>query len=68
MASMSLSIENCLIQVRARLQEEGVKLWLAPYYVDGIGAVDAELEVQIYHCIEIVVTCLHFVCSCRIWP
>lgn len=41
----SLSIDNCLIQVRSCLQEEGIKLWLEPYYVQGIGPVDAELEV-----------------------
>lgn len=46
MANFTLSIENCLIQVRARLQEEGIKLWLEPYYFEGIGAVDAELEVK----------------------
>lgn len=42
----SLSIDNCLIQVRSCLQEEGIKLWLEPYYVQGIGPVDAELEVN----------------------
>lgn len=41
----SLSIDNCLIQVRSRLQEEGIKLWLEPYYVQGIGSVDSEMEV-----------------------
>lgn len=46
MANHSLSIENCLIQVRAQLQTEGIKLWLAPYYLDGIGPVDVELEVK----------------------
>lgn len=40
------NIENVLIQVRAKLQENGVKLWLEPYYIDGIGPVDAELEVK----------------------
>lgn len=46
MSSNSLSIENCLIQVRACLQSENIKLWLEPYYVQGIGPVDAELEVR----------------------
>lgn len=40
-----LSIDNCLIQVRSRLQDEGIKLWLEPYYIQGIGPVDAEMEV-----------------------
>ncbi|XP_055305346.1 NEDD8 ultimate buster 1 [Sitodiplosis mosellana] len=39
-----LSIDNCLIQVRSRLQEEGIKLWLEPYHVEGIGSNDTELE------------------------
>lgn len=48
----SLSIDNCLIQVRSSLQGEGIKLWLEPYYVQGIGPVDLELEVSIIstHC------------------
>lgn len=40
------NIENVFIQVRAKLQENGVKLWLEPYYIDGIGPVDTELEVR----------------------
>lgn len=40
-----LSIDNCLIQVRARLQDEGIKLWLEPYYFEGVGPNDTELEV-----------------------
>lgn len=46
MENHSLSIENCLIQVRACLQEEGIKLWLEPYYSEGIGPNDTELEVR----------------------
>lgn len=42
----SLSIDNCLIQVRARLQDQGIKLWLEPYYIEGIGPIDSELEVK----------------------
>lgn len=41
------NIENVLIQARAKLLENGIKLWLPPYYVEGIGAVDAELEVSV---------------------
>lgn len=40
-----LSIDNCLIQVRSCLQEEGIKLWLEPYHIEGIGTVDSEMEV-----------------------
>lgn len=43
---MSLSIENVLIQVRAKLQENGIKLWLSPYYSNDIGPIDSELEVS----------------------
>lgn len=40
-----LSIDSCLIQVRSRLQEEGIKLWLEPYFIADIGPNDTELEV-----------------------
>lgn len=43
--AISLPIENILIQVRSKLQNEQIKLWLPPYYVDGIGPIDSELEV-----------------------
>lgn len=45
MASSSLNIDNILIQTRCCLQSEGIKLWLEPYYLEGIGPNDAELEV-----------------------
>lgn len=41
-----LRIENVLIQVRAKLNEDTIKLWLSPYYEEGIGSNDAELEVK----------------------
>lgn len=44
--SADLRIENILIQVKSKLLENGIKLWLPPYYVEG-GACDAELEVRI---------------------
>lgn len=44
--SADLRVENILIQVRCKLQETGVKLWLQPYYAEGIGSIDAELEVS----------------------
>lgn len=44
--AISLPIENVLIQVRAKLQSEHIKLWLPPYYEEGIGPVDSELEVS----------------------
>lgn len=46
--SGSLQIENILVQVRSRLQDGGVKLWIEPYYVEGIGPVDNELEVSVF--------------------
>ncbi|KAJ6638174.1 NEDD8 ultimate buster 1 [Pseudolycoriella hygida] len=39
-----LRIDNVLMQVKGKLQENRVKLWLSPYYEDGIGAVDDEIE------------------------
>lgn len=48
MANHSLTIENCLIQVRSSLQAEGIKLWLEPYYLQDIGPVDSEIEVKIF--------------------
>lgn len=45
--SSKYNIENILIQVRVRLQENGVKLWMVPYYIEGIGPVDVELEVSV---------------------
>lgn len=45
--SGDLRIENILIQVRSKLQENGIKLWLHPYYEEGIGSVDDEIEVTI---------------------
>ncbi|XP_055914257.1 NEDD8 ultimate buster 1 [Eupeodes corollae] len=37
-------IDNIIIQVRARLQEQQIKLWLGPYYYEDIGVVESELE------------------------
>ncbi|XP_065364111.1 NEDD8 ultimate buster 1-like [Calliphora vicina] len=37
-------IDNIIIQVRARLQLLGIKLWLEPYYYDGVGCVEEEIE------------------------
>lgn len=46
--SGDLRVENVLIQVRSKLQENGIKLWLSPYYEEGIGSVDDKIEV-IFH-------------------
>lgn len=43
--SSDLRVENILIQVRSKLQENGIKLWLEPYYTEGIGTIESELEV-----------------------
>lgn len=39
-------IDNIIIQVRARLQMLGIKLWLEPYYYEGVGCVEEEIEVS----------------------
>lgn len=44
----NISIDNCFIQVRSSLQEEGIKLWLEPYYIEGIGPIESELEVNYF--------------------
>lgn len=51
--AISLSIDNCLIQVRSSLQGENIKLWVQPYYVEGIGPIDSELEVNISNKLKI---------------
>ncbi|XP_017056314.1 NEDD8 ultimate buster 1 [Drosophila ficusphila] len=37
-------LDNILIQVRARLQSEGVKLWEEPYYSEDLGSIEGALE------------------------
>ncbi|XP_067636364.1 NEDD8 ultimate buster 1 [Eurosta solidaginis] len=37
-------IDNIIIQVRARLQQLGVKLWEEPYYYTDIGSVESEIN------------------------
>ncbi|XP_061396692.1 NEDD8 ultimate buster 1 [Musca vetustissima] len=37
-------IDNIIIQVRARLQALAIKLWLEPYYYEGVGCVEDEIE------------------------
>lgn len=66
------NIENVLIQVRAKLLENGIKLWLPPYYVEDIGSVDAELEVSVYFFFfflwkVIVILCWHSISSKRVF-
>ncbi|KAH8273385.1 hypothetical protein KR018_006519 [Drosophila ironensis] len=38
-------IDNIFIQVRARLQQQGVKLWEEPYYSEDLGSIEAALEI-----------------------
>ncbi|XP_036318039.1 NEDD8 ultimate buster 1-like [Rhagoletis pomonella] len=37
-------IDNVIIQVRARLQQLGIKLWEEPYYYSDIGSVESEID------------------------
>lgn len=41
--SEELEIEDALLQIRNKLQADGIKLWLPPYYKDG--PCNEELEV-----------------------
>ncbi|XP_044248911.1 NEDD8 ultimate buster 1 [Drosophila takahashii] len=38
------NLDNIFIQVRARLQSEGVKLWEEPYYSEDLGSIEGALE------------------------
>lgn len=38
-------IDNILIQVRSLLQQQGIKLWLEPYFYEEIGSIESEIEV-----------------------
>ena len=44
--STDLRVENILIQVRSKLQEGNIKLWLPPYYIENVGQSDSDLEVS----------------------
>lgn len=39
-------IDNIIIQVRARLQLLGIKLWEEPYYFADIGSIESEIDVS----------------------
>lgn len=41
-------IDNILIQVRAKLKDNNIKLWLEPYYFAEIGSNDDEIEVRFF--------------------
>lgn len=38
--------EDVLIQIRSKLQEDRVKLWLPPYYTESTGICEEELAVS----------------------
>lgn len=42
-----LKTEDVLLQIRSKLQSDDIKLWLEPYYYEGIGPSDEELAVRI---------------------
>lgn len=47
--SINLKIENILIQVRSKLSENKIKLWLSPYYSEnGGGPCEIALEERIF--------------------
>lgn len=41
----NMKTEDTFIQVRDKLQKEGIKLWLAPYYCTNVGSAENELHV-----------------------
>lgn len=42
----NLKIEDVFIQIRGKLQLDGVKLWLLPYYDESVGVCDEEIMVK----------------------
>lgn len=42
---VSLQIEDVHIQIKDKLQKDGVKLWLPPYYVENVGSSKDDLKV-----------------------
>lgn len=46
MSASHLKAEDILIQIRSKLQNDDIKLWLEPYYVPDIGTVEEELTVR----------------------
>lgn len=43
---VSLQIEDVCMQVKDKLQKEGVKLWLPPYYVENKGRSEDVMQVS----------------------
>lgn len=43
---MDFKIEEVLIRLRSKLNEDQIKLWLPPYYLEGAGTSDEEIEVS----------------------
>lgn len=41
-----LKTEDILMQIRSKLQNDNIKLWLEPYYYEGIGSSEEELGVS----------------------
>lgn len=41
-----MKIDDVFIQIRDKLQKEGVKLWLQPYYDESNGCCEKELKVS----------------------
>lgn len=42
-----LKTEDILMQIRSKLQDDDIKLWLEPYYFEDIGPSDDEINVSI---------------------
>lgn len=43
----NLSISDKLTRVRDKLNSDKVQLWTSPYYVEGLGPSDSDLQVKI---------------------
>ena len=49
--SSDLKAEGILIQIKEKLNEENVKLWLPPYYTEDGESCDEEMQVRIFNLI-----------------
>lgn len=43
---MTSRVGDILALVRQKLQADGIKLWLQPYHIDGLGICDEEIAVR----------------------
>lgn len=55
-------ISEVLTVVREKLQADGIRLWLEPYHIDGLGSCDDAIAVRIVTLVAINIYCRREVC------